>query len=142
VGAFIRTCLLTIRLQQEQIAQLQQSNTALLVAGSRRCDAPDGMSQELLAHEAALGMFVHEEGVEPTNNAAGQALRGAVLWRKGCFGAHSADGNHFVERILTVSPTCRQQQRHLLTFVTEAIAAYWAGLLAPTLLPTSPLTPS
>jgi hypothetical protein len=62
VGAFIRTCLLTIRLQQEQIAQLQQSNAALLVAGSRRCDAPEGMCQELLAHEVALWTFVREVG--------------------------------------------------------------------------------
>jgi hypothetical protein len=70
-------------------------------------------------------------------NAAEQALRGAVIWRKSCFGAHSADGNRFVERILTVSATCRKQQRHLLTFVTEAIAAYWAGRPAPTLLSTA-----
>jgi hypothetical protein len=69
-------------------------------------------------------------------NAAEQALRGAVIWRKSCFGAHSAEGNRFVERMLTVSATCRKQQRHLLTFVTEAIAAYWAGRPAPTLLST------
>jgi transposase len=74
-------------------------------------------------------------------NAAEQALRPAVLWRKGCFGAHSAEGNRFVERILTISATCRKQQRHLLTFVTEAIDAYWAGRPAPTLLPTPLLTP-
>jgi hypothetical protein len=30
------------------------------------------------------------------------ARPGAVLWRKGCFGAHSADGNRFVERTLSV----------------------------------------
>jgi transposase IS66 family protein len=47
----------------------------------------------LLTHEAALWTFVREAGVEPTNNAAEQALRPAVIWRKGCFGAHSADGN-------------------------------------------------
>src|SRR6266540_2609456 len=63
-----------------------------------------------------------------------RALRPAVLWRKGCFGAQSAAGNTFVERILTVSATCRQQNRHLRTFLTEAVAAYWAGQPAPTLL--------
>jgi len=100
------------------------------------------MCQELLNHEEALWTFVREEGVEPTNNAAEQALRSAVLWRKGCFGAQSAEGNHFVERILSVSATCRQQQRHLLTFVAEAISAYWAGRPAPALLPAALSSPS
>jgi transposase len=112
---------------------VQAAFHALLVAGSRRIDAPEGMCHELLAHEDALWTFVREEGVEPTNNAAEQALRGAVLWRKRSFGAHSAEGNRFVERILSVSVTCRQQQRDLLTFVTEAVVAHWAGLPPPPL---------
>jgi transposase len=122
---------------QDTMAPIQAAVHVLLVQGSRRCDAPEGMCQELLTHEAALWTFVREARVEPTNNAAEQALRPAVIWRKGCFGAHSADGNRFVERILTVSATCRKQERHLLTFVTAAIDAYWAGQPAPTLLPSS-----
>jgi transposase len=121
---------------QDVIAPIQAAFHERLSRGARRCDAPEGLCQELLAHEEALWTFVREERVEPTNNAAEQALRGAVLWRKSCFGAHSAEGNRFVERILTVSATCRKQQRHLLTFVTEAIAAHWAGRPAPTLLST------
>jgi transposase len=120
---------------QDAMAPIQAAVHALLETGARRCDAPERMCQELLMHEEALWTFVREEGVEPTNNAAEQALRSAVLWRKGCFGAYSAEGNQFVERILSVSATCRQQQRHLLSFVAEAIAAYWAGRPAPTLLP-------
>jgi len=119
---------------QAAMAPLQAAFHALLSQGARRCDAPEGMCQELLAHEEALWTFVREERVEPTNNAAEQALRPAVIWRKSCFGAHSSDGNRFVERILTVSATCRKQQRHLLTFVTEAIEAHWAGRPAPILL--------
>ena len=71
-----------------------------------------------------------------TVNAAERTLRPAVLWRKGCFGAQSAEGNTFVGRILTVSATCRQQNRHLRTFLTEAVSAYWAGRPAPSLVPT------
>ena len=127
---------------QAAMAPIQATMHALLSEGSRRVDAPEGMCQELLAHEEALWTFVREEGVEPTNNAAEQALRGAVLWRKGCFGAQSAEGNQFVERILSVSATCRQQQQHLLTFVTEAISAYWAGRPAPALLPAALSSPS
>jgi transposase len=119
---------------QAVMALIQATFHELLTRGARRCDAPEALCQELLAHEEALWTFVREERVEPTNNAAEQALRGAVIWRKSCFGAHSPEGNRFVERILTVSATCRKQQRHLLTFVTEAIAAHWAGRPAPTLL--------
>ncbi len=80
-------------------------------------------------------MFATIEGVEPTNNAAECALRPAVLWRKGCFGTRSAAGSRFVERMLTVSATCAPHDRHLLTFLTEAIDAHWRGLPAPILVP-------
>ena len=38
--------------------------------------------KELLEHIDNLWTFVDVEGVEPTNNAAEQALRHAVIWRK------------------------------------------------------------
>ena len=119
---------------QAAMAPIQQAMHGLLVQGARRCDAPESLCQELLAHEVALWTFVREDGVEPTNNAAEQALRPAVLWRKGCFGAHSAEGNTFVERILTVSATCAQQHCHLLTFLTAAVDAFWRGQPAPKLV--------
>lgn len=118
---------------QVALKPLQAILHALVETGSRRADAGTGVCGELLAHWEALWTFVREEGVEPTNNAAEQALRPAVLWRKGCFGANSDGGNRFVERILTVSATCRQQQRNLLTFLTAAVEASWQGLPAPRL---------
>lgn len=89
---------------------------------------------DVSALEPALWTFVTTDGVEPTNNAAERALRPAVLWRKGCFGADSDDGNVFVARILTVRETCRQQHKHLLSFLTDAITAYRSGLSSPPLL--------
>src|ERR671939_182928 len=77
----------------------------------------------VLALWLALWLVVTVDGVEPSNTAVERALRPAVLWRKGCFGAQSAAGNRFVERILTVSATCQQQNRHLCTFLTDAVAA-------------------
>jgi transposase len=85
--------------------------------------------------EPALWTFATVEGVEPTNNAAERALRPAVLWRKGCFGADSAEGNTFVAKVLTVAATCRQQKKPLLTYLTDALIAYRDGQLAPPLLP-------
>lgn len=115
---------------------VQANVRTILERGRRRYDQAQGLSEELLVLWPALWTFVTVAGVEPTNNAAERALRPAVLWRKGCFGAQSAAGNTFVERILTVSVTCRQQNRHLRTFLTDAVAAYWAGQPAPTLFST------
>ena len=93
--------------------------------------------RELLWVWPALWTFVAVEGVEPTNNAAERALRPAVLWRKGCYGTESSEGSRFVERILTVTATCRQQERQVLPFIADAVRAYWAGFPAPPLMPTS-----
>lgn len=95
-----------------------------------------GFCRDLMLVWEALWTFVRVEGVEPTNNAAERALRPAVLWRKGCFGTQSESGNQFVAHILTVSATCRQQERDVLTFLTDAVSAHWAGLPAPSLMAT------
>lgn len=89
----------------------------------------------LLDSWPALWTFAHVDGVEPTNNAAERALRPAVLWRKGSFGTRSDDGSRFVERILTVTATCKQQGQGLLDFLVAAISAARFGLPPPTLLP-------
>ena len=91
----------------------------------------------LLALEPALWTFVRVAGVEPTNNAAERALRPAVLWRRRSFGCHSAAGCRFAERMLTVVQTLRPQQREVIDYLTDAIAAHRKGLPAPKLLPTS-----
>jgi transposase len=74
-------------------------------------------------------------GIEPTNNAAEQALRHAVIWRKLSFGTQSATGSRFVERLLTVIETCRRQQRNVYAWLTETVQAHLAGQPTPSLLP-------
>lgn len=81
-----------------------------------------------------LWSFIHQEAVEPTNNAAERALRKPVLWRKNSFGSGSGRGMRFVERILTVSETCRQHQQSVLDYLTRALLAQRNGLPAPALL--------
>jgi len=88
----------------------------------------------------ALWLFVEREGVAPTNNAAEQALRHAVLWRKISGGTHSELGSRFVERILTVVATLRQQDRNVLAFLRAACKAQLTSSQPPSLLPTSALT--
>ena len=122
---------------QAALEPIQQAVRDWLTAGlALELPAAAQWSRALLARDAALWTFAYVAGVEPTNNAAERALRPAVLWRKGCFGAVSTTGNEFVERILTVIATCRQQNRHLWTFLGDAVQAYWADRAAPSLLPT------
>ena len=81
-----------------------------------------------------LWTFVTHEGVEPTNNHAERVLRRAVLWRRRSFGCHSDAGCRFVERILTVVQSLRQQKRSVLEFLGETIKTHRAGKATPRLL--------
>jgi len=91
--------------------------------------------QEILDVESALWTFVYREGVEPTNNAAEQALRHGVLWRKSSFGTHSEAGSRFVERVMTAATTLRQQKRDVLAYLTLAAQAAIREQPAPSLVP-------
>jgi transposase len=74
-------------------------------------------------------------GVGPTNNAAERALRHAVIWRRISGGTDSPTGSRFVERMLTVVATCRQQGRNVLDDLTSCFQAVRKGYTSPALLP-------
>jgi transposase len=120
-----------------ELAPLQAELRQALEAGLKPPHAvlAGGLCGNLLDGWPALWTFAHVEGVEPTNNAAERALRPAVLWRKGSFGTQSPDGSRFVERIMTITATCKQQGRGLLDFLVAAITAARLGLPPPSLVP-------
>jgi transposase len=89
----------------------------------------------LLENEEHLWTFLRVRGIEPTNNTAERALRHAVLWRKSSGGTASEWGSRFVERVLTVTATCRQQGRDVLEYLTDCFRARPAGLGLPSLVP-------
>jgi transposase len=91
----------------------------------------------ILKLEPALWTFVDHVGIEPTNNAAERPLRRGVLWRKHCFGTQSEQGSLFVERILTVVLSLRQQKRDVLEFLTQVCHARNCAAHSPSLLPTN-----
>jgi transposase len=57
-----------------------------------------------------------------------------VIWRKLSFGTQSERGSRFVETMLSVIETCRQQKRNVFAFVTAAVEAHFARRPAPLLL--------
>jgi transposase len=94
----------------------------------------EGMCRELYEHRDWLWTFLDQE-IEPTNNASERALRHAVIWRKLSFGTQSAGGSRFVETMLTVIETCRQQSRNVFAYVTAAVEAHFADQPPPSLRP-------
>jgi transposase len=113
---------------------------ARLRKAGQTCGVPktEAVCREISKLYDALWTFVRVEGVEPTNNAAERAIRPGVLWRKGSLGTHSADGSRFVEALMTVVATLRQQHRNVLAYLTDACQAAYTGEPAPSLLPCRP----
>jgi transposase len=104
--------------------------------GMRCPHAPTAATcKELLRRYDALWTFRHHVEVQPTNNVAERAVRHAVIWRKLSFGTKSAAGSRFVERLLTVIETCRQQDRNVLDFVTTSLERHFDYTQHPSLLP-------
>jgi transposase len=117
---------------------LRREVERLLDVGSR-CGVPKtaGTCRDILKRRQAWWTFVQVAGVEPTNNTAERSIRPGVLWRRGSFGTQSAEGSRFVESMLTVVTTLKQQQRNVLEYLTAACGAALRGEAAPSLLPAS-----
>ena len=96
-----------------------------------------GMCDQLYNHREWLWTFVDERGIEPTNNTAERALRPAVIYRKLSFGTQSQAGSRFIERMLTVSETCRLQERSIFDYLTAAVEAHFSQQAPPSLLPSA-----
>jgi hypothetical protein len=106
-----------------------------LVFNSQKCCHTFVNWYNLLKLEVALWLFVSEDGVEPTNNAAERAIRPAVIWRRTSFGSDSLAGSEFVSRLLTVVSSLNLQERNILDFLAESILAARSGQIPPSLLP-------
>jgi transposase len=121
------------------MARLRREVKAALDEGAR-CDCPRtrGTCAEILRVEESLWTFARVVGVPPTNNAAERAERHAVIWRRISGGTDSAEGSRFVERMLTVVATCRQQGRNVLDYLKSCFKAARSGQAIPSLLPVPP----
>jgi transposase len=121
---------------QERMRSLRREVKQTLLEGSRcPCAKTAATCFELLKVEEGLWSFSCVEGVAPTNNAAERALRHAVIWRRISGGTDSVHGSRFVERMLTVVATCRQQGRNVLDHLTCCFEAHRCGQTLPSLLP-------
>ncbi len=86
-----------------------------------------GMARNLLKLWPALWTFATVSGVEPTNNHAERALRGAVIYRKLSLGSQSEEREQRVARLLSASITCRLQHRSLYAYLVDLLSANARG---------------
>ena len=118
------------------MSRLRREVKTALQDGTRcACTTTGGTCAEILRVEESLWTFARVAGVPPTNNAAERAERHAVIWRRISGGTDSAHGSRFVERILTVVATCRQQGRSVLDYLTSCFQAARSRQVVPSLLP-------
>lgn len=121
------------------MTRLRREVKAALEDGARgACATTGGSCAEILRVEESLWTFARVAGVPPTNNAAERAERHAVIWRRISGGTDSARGSRFVERMLTVVATCRQQRRSVLDYLSSCFQAARSRQAIPSLLPVTP----
>ena len=119
----------------QTVAWLRPMARSSLERGSRcTCAKTAATCGELLRLWECLWTFTRISGVEPTNNAAERALRHAVIWRRISGGTDSEGGSRFVERMLSVVATCRQQKRSALEYLTRCHRSRLVGMQTPSLL--------
>jgi transposase len=120
----------------EQSIPIQKKICAL---AKRYLDSDDrevcNLAQAFYEHWDKLFTFLAHEGVEPTNNFAERILRLFVLIRKITYGNRSATGEIALARLLTVTQTCKLQQRSPLLYLLTAVYNHRRGLPAPSLRP-------
>ena len=90
-------------------------------------------ARNLLKIWPALWTFAAHPGVQPTNNHAERALRGAVIYRKLSLGSQSEQGERRIERLLSAHTTCRLQRRSLHAYLIDLLGAHARGDPAPLL---------
>jgi len=92
-----------------------------------------GIARNLLKLWPALWTFTTTTGVQPTNNHAERALRGAVIYRKLALGSQSTGGECRLERLLSAHTTCRLQRRSLHAYLVDVFSAHARGDPVPLL---------
>lgn len=125
--ATFRAALLAQGQQLERVASEQAPDTPASWALARR----------FKEHARHYLRFTHTPGVEPTNNAAEQAIRYVVIDRRVTQGTRGQRGRNWCQRIWTSIATCRQQGRDLLSFLEQSYLALLTDLPPPPLLPSA-----
>ena len=121
----------------EQFEPLQRRLRKALEAGARQtqCGRTANTCANVLKLWPALWGFITNPGVQPTNNAAEQALRGIVLKRKISGPTRSRRGDQFIAHGFTAYESCRRQGRDFIDYMRGAVIAWIDKTAHPSLVP-------
>ena len=122
---------------QAQFEPLQRRIRRALEEGAaqKSCSRTAHTCANLLKVWPALWGFIAHPGVEPTNNAAEQALRAIVLKRKISGPTRSRRGDDFIACGFSAYETCRRQGRDLIDYLHGAVVAWIDNTAPPSLMP-------
>jgi transposase len=130
---------------REEVTDEAAFRTALIAQGEQveRVaieQAPDTRASRKLAkrfrkHGKQYLRFTRVPGLQPTNNAAEQAIRYMVIDRHVTQGTRSPRGREWCQHIWTTIATCRQHGQDLLTFLQQSVVALLTDTPPPTLHP-------
>ena len=125
------------RLQGRNLEGLQRRVRAALQLGAQQaqCSRTAKTCANVLKLWSALWSFTTNPILQPTNNAAEQALRSLVLKRKISGPTRSLRGDQFLSRGFSVHETCLRQGADLWHFMHQAVLAFIDKTAAPSLLP-------
>lgn len=101
------------------------------------CAKTARICKRLLKEESHFWTFARVEGIEPTNNSGERSINVGVRYRKMSGGTDSEQGSRFVERMLSLGATCRQQGRDALAYLTECLRAKLHNVDPPSLIPSN-----
>jgi transposase len=92
------------------------------------------LADRFALHMDSYFRFITEPDLEPTNNAAEQAIRFVAIHRRLTQGTRGSAGQKWCQRIWTVVVTCAQQGRSVFQYLQSAIDAFFQGTPSPSLL--------
>ncbi|MGD9856468.1 MAG: transposase [Planctomycetaceae bacterium] len=120
---------------EQHYLRLREEIVDALEAGSR-CRHPNTaeLCRTLGNHCYSLFLFAEVDGVAPTNNAAEQSLRRAVIFRKLCFGTERGSGSDVLAATFSVVETCRRLGRDPHPHLHAAITAHFQNRPTPRLI--------
>jgi transposase len=124
-------------LQGAGLDGLQRRIRAALELGQQQvqCSRTANTCANVLKLWPALWSFTTNTLLQPTNNAAEQALRSLVVKRKISGPTRSLRGDQFLARGFSVHETCLRQGVDLWKFMHEAVVAFIANTAPPSMLP-------
>jgi transposase len=96
--------------------------------------AAENRTKRFRNHGEAYFRFLDHPGVEPTNNAAEQAIHFVALDRAVTQGTRGCKGCDWSERIWTAVATCVIRKTSLFRLIQDAMHAYCGRKAAPTLI--------